>query len=129
MYVQNARTHTRPDGHVMGTPILFTTRRSCMPLMRLVQTATGAGGSNPLRPNLDFWIFGRKLGDKDTGALVTVLTLSLFKVGMESDSRDLGKLGDVNAQVGVGAWRNPGGPGRRNLDLAVLDESRDRRIA
>lgn len=49
-----------------------------------------------------------KLGDKDTGARVTELTLSIFIVGRKlSDSRAIGKLLDVDAQVGVGARSNP----------------------
>jgi hypothetical protein len=45
------------------------------------------------------------LGDKETGGQVTGLTLSIFMVDKpqgEFDSRPVGKLLDVNSQVGVG---------------------------
>jgi len=51
------------------------------------------------------------------------------KSGAELSPWPVGKLLDVDSQVGVGTRRNSGGPRRRNLDLAVLVERPDRRIA
>ena len=86
------------------------TRRSVVPLTGLATTTKGAAGSLPLRPNHQpgsspgrKWEVGRQGNGR--GQEISDLTLSIFmadKPQGEFGSRPVGKLLDVNSQVGVG---------------------------